>query len=158
MDSIFMVMDYVEHDLKSLMELLKSKKQFFVPGMSRQYLFIRISFAEPEISFVQVKSNVWWYNYFALSHICMTIGFFIGTWKRRTSSWAILASWKWVTLVSPASMALPSSHIPRSSWRSGIVLLSFFLAPKSILRPSMCGLSAVSSVQLSIFYWSVRLF
>ena len=33
MDSIFMVMDYVEHDLKSLMEVLKSKKQSFLPGM-----------------------------------------------------------------------------------------------------------------------------
>jgi cell division cycle 2-like protein len=32
MDSIFMVMDYVEHDLKSLMEVLKSKKQSFLPG------------------------------------------------------------------------------------------------------------------------------
>ncbi len=33
MDSIFMVMDYVEHDLKSLMEVLKSKKQSFLPGL-----------------------------------------------------------------------------------------------------------------------------
>lgn len=32
MDSIFMVMDYVEHDLKSLMEVLKSRKQYFLPG------------------------------------------------------------------------------------------------------------------------------
>merc|ERR1712071_307423 len=32
MDSIFMVMDYVEHDLKSLMEELKKKKQAFMPG------------------------------------------------------------------------------------------------------------------------------
>lgn len=32
MDKIFIVMDYVEHDLKSLMETMKSKKQVFVPG------------------------------------------------------------------------------------------------------------------------------
>jgi len=32
MDSIFMVMDYVEHDLKSLMEELKKKKHSFMPG------------------------------------------------------------------------------------------------------------------------------
>lgn len=32
MDKIFIVMDYVEHDLKSLMETMKHKKQVFVPG------------------------------------------------------------------------------------------------------------------------------
>ncbi|XP_014280812.1 cyclin-dependent kinase 11B [Halyomorpha halys] len=32
MDKIFIVMDYVEHDLKSLMETMKSKKQAFIPG------------------------------------------------------------------------------------------------------------------------------
>ncbi|XP_014260844.1 cyclin-dependent kinase 11B [Cimex lectularius] len=32
MDKIYIVMDYVEHDLKSLMETMKSKKQAFVPG------------------------------------------------------------------------------------------------------------------------------
>lgn len=32
MDKIFIVMDYVEHDLKSLMETMKHKKQFFLPG------------------------------------------------------------------------------------------------------------------------------
>ncbi|XP_073995005.1 cyclin dependent kinase 11B pitslre isoform X2 [Rhodnius prolixus] len=32
MDKIFIVMDYVEHDLKSLMETMKIKKQAFIPG------------------------------------------------------------------------------------------------------------------------------
>ncbi|KAL1124139.1 hypothetical protein AAG570_001909 [Ranatra chinensis] len=32
MDKIFIVMDYVEHDLKSLMETMKNKKQVFIPG------------------------------------------------------------------------------------------------------------------------------
>jgi cell division cycle 2-like protein len=32
MDKIFMVMDYVEHDLKSLMETLKAQKTMFLPG------------------------------------------------------------------------------------------------------------------------------
>nr|CAD7445799.1 unnamed protein product [Timema bartmani] len=32
MDKIYIVMDYVEHDLKSLMETMKSKKQVFIPG------------------------------------------------------------------------------------------------------------------------------
>ncbi|KAF7994544.1 hypothetical protein HCN44_004016 [Aphidius gifuensis] len=32
MDRIFIVMDYVEHDLKSLMETMKQKKQVFIPG------------------------------------------------------------------------------------------------------------------------------
>lgn len=32
MDKIFIVMDYVEHDLKSLMETMKHKKQVFLPG------------------------------------------------------------------------------------------------------------------------------
>ena len=32
MDKIFLVMDYVEHDLKSLMETMKTKKQVFVAG------------------------------------------------------------------------------------------------------------------------------
>lgn len=32
MDKIFIVMDYVEHDLKSLMETMKYKKQVFLPG------------------------------------------------------------------------------------------------------------------------------
>ncbi|GLH08610.1 Serine/threonine-protein kinase grp [Gryllus bimaculatus] len=32
MDKIFIVMDYVEHDLKSLMETMKQKKQCFIPG------------------------------------------------------------------------------------------------------------------------------
>ena len=41
MDSIFMVMDYVEHDLKSLMEVLKGRKQFFLPG---SYTFLFLSF------------------------------------------------------------------------------------------------------------------
>jgi cell division cycle 2-like protein len=33
MDKIFIVMDYVEHDLKSLMETMKQKKQVFIPGI-----------------------------------------------------------------------------------------------------------------------------
>ncbi|XP_060529144.1 serine/threonine-protein kinase PITSLRE isoform X2 [Cylas formicarius] len=32
MDKIFIVMDYVEHDLKSLMETMRHKKQSFMPG------------------------------------------------------------------------------------------------------------------------------
>lgn len=32
MDKIFIVMEYVEHDLKSLMDTMKSRKQSFVPG------------------------------------------------------------------------------------------------------------------------------
>ncbi|XP_033220118.1 cyclin-dependent kinase 11B-like isoform X3 [Belonocnema kinseyi] len=32
MDKIFIVMDYVEHDLKSLMETMKKKRQAFIPG------------------------------------------------------------------------------------------------------------------------------
>lgn len=32
MDKIFIVMDYVEHDLKSLMETMRHKKQNFMPG------------------------------------------------------------------------------------------------------------------------------
>ncbi|XP_012282419.1 cyclin-dependent kinase 11B isoform X2 [Orussus abietinus] len=32
MDKIFIVMEYVEHDLKSLMETMKQKKQVFIPG------------------------------------------------------------------------------------------------------------------------------
>lgn len=32
MDKIFIVMDYVEHDLKSLMETMNQKKQVFIPG------------------------------------------------------------------------------------------------------------------------------
>ncbi|XP_014229717.1 cyclin-dependent kinase 11A-like isoform X1 [Trichogramma pretiosum] len=32
MDKIFIVMDYVEHDLKSLIETMKSKNQVFIPG------------------------------------------------------------------------------------------------------------------------------
>lgn len=32
MDKIFIVMDYVEHDLKSLIETMKHKKQVFLPG------------------------------------------------------------------------------------------------------------------------------
>ncbi|KRT79925.1 protein kinase [Oryctes borbonicus] len=32
MDKIFIVMDYVEHDLKSLMETMRHKKQMFTPG------------------------------------------------------------------------------------------------------------------------------
>lgn len=31
-DKIFLVMDYVEHDLKSLMETLRQKKQEFIMG------------------------------------------------------------------------------------------------------------------------------
>ncbi|GLV39462.1 pitslre [Carabus blaptoides fortunei] len=32
MDKIFIVMDYVEHDLKSLMETMRNRRQVFVPG------------------------------------------------------------------------------------------------------------------------------
>lgn len=32
MDKIFIVMDYVEHDLKSLMETMRNRRQGFVPG------------------------------------------------------------------------------------------------------------------------------
>lgn len=32
MDKIFIVMDYVEHDLRSLMETMRGKKQVFLPG------------------------------------------------------------------------------------------------------------------------------
>lgn len=42
MDKIFIVMDYVEHDLKSLMETMRGKKQVFLPG----------------------KINLWRYSYF----------------------------------------------------------------------------------------------
>jgi len=33
MDKIFIVMDYVAHDLKSLMETMRHKKQVFLEGM-----------------------------------------------------------------------------------------------------------------------------
>ena len=39
MDSIFMVTDYVEHDLKSLMEELKKKKHSFMPGNNNSLIF-----------------------------------------------------------------------------------------------------------------------
>ena len=32
MDKIFIVMDFVSHDLKSLMELMRKKSQVFLPG------------------------------------------------------------------------------------------------------------------------------
>lgn len=32
MDKIFIVMDYVEHDLKGLMETMRTRKQVFLPG------------------------------------------------------------------------------------------------------------------------------
>jgi cell division cycle 2-like protein len=32
MDKIFIVMDFVAHDLKSLMELMRKKNQVFLPG------------------------------------------------------------------------------------------------------------------------------
>lgn len=34
MDKIFIVMDYVEHDMKSLMETMRQKKQSFTAGKS----------------------------------------------------------------------------------------------------------------------------
>jgi len=40
MDKIFIVMDYVEHDLKSLMETMKQKKQVFIPGDSLLHFVI----------------------------------------------------------------------------------------------------------------------
>jgi len=40
MDKIFIVMDYVEHDLKSLMETMKQKKQVFIPGDSLLFFVI----------------------------------------------------------------------------------------------------------------------
>lgn len=42
MDKIFIVMDYVEHDLKSLMETMKQKKQVFIPG--KYTLIIRLMY------------------------------------------------------------------------------------------------------------------
>lgn len=38
MDKIFIVMDYVAHDLKSLMETMRHKKQVFLPGESKLLL------------------------------------------------------------------------------------------------------------------------
>ncbi len=53
MDSIYMVMDYVEHDLKSLMEVLKSRKQFFLPGLSLFIIFyINLSVLSTNVSFL----------------------------------------------------------------------------------------------------------
>jgi hypothetical protein len=43
MDKIFIVMDYVEHDLKSLMETMKQKKQVFIPGDDSLVLFVIIN-------------------------------------------------------------------------------------------------------------------
>jgi len=40
MDKIFIVMDYMEHDLKSLMETMKQKKQFFILG---EYILTHIT-------------------------------------------------------------------------------------------------------------------
>lgn len=40
MDKIFIVMDYVEHDLKSLMETMKQKKQVFLPGQLSLMIYI----------------------------------------------------------------------------------------------------------------------
>lgn len=40
MDKIFIVMDYVEHDLKSLMETMKQKKQVFIPGRLYKIIII----------------------------------------------------------------------------------------------------------------------
>jgi len=42
MDKIFIVMDYVEHDMKSLMETMRQKKQSFTAGRSLYLLFISI--------------------------------------------------------------------------------------------------------------------
>lgn len=41
MDKIFIVMDYVEHDLKSLMETMRGKKQVFLPGIKRSVIILR---------------------------------------------------------------------------------------------------------------------
>lgn len=43
MDKIFIVMDYVEHDLKSLMETMKHKKQVFLPGV---YTILKLIYAQ----------------------------------------------------------------------------------------------------------------
>lgn len=40
MDKIFIVMDYVEHDMKSLMETMRQKKQSFTAGKSLYYILI----------------------------------------------------------------------------------------------------------------------
>lgn len=37
MDKIFIVMDYVEHDLKGLMETMRERKQVFIPGLYNVY-------------------------------------------------------------------------------------------------------------------------
>lgn len=42
MDKIFIVMDYVEHDMKSLMETMRQKKQSFTAGKLFYYIIVRI--------------------------------------------------------------------------------------------------------------------
>ena len=55
MDSIFMVMDYVEHDLKSLMEELKKKKHSFMPGLN---MFSSPHQNQPSQSFARHLVNI----------------------------------------------------------------------------------------------------
>lgn len=42
MDKIFIVMDYVEHDLKSLMETMRKKKQCFTAGWFFFYYIFKL--------------------------------------------------------------------------------------------------------------------
>lgn len=44
MDKIFIVMDYVAHDLKSLMETMRHKKQVFLEGMKMNIYFQNVSY------------------------------------------------------------------------------------------------------------------
>lgn len=57
MDKIFIVMDYVEHDLKSLIETMKQKKQVFIPG---EYILLHITgkLIFRRVTYVTAKINM----------------------------------------------------------------------------------------------------
>lgn len=57
MDKIFIVMDYVEHDLKSLMETMKQKKQVFIPGKYDEIIVLLIKEIKHEY-FVHRRSQM----------------------------------------------------------------------------------------------------
>lgn len=120
MDKIYIVMNYVEHDLKSLMETMK---QPFLPGsktsVSLTSVFVElwikaeqdfvlrmcevcvgwcVSVVYPvssqQLFILQVKWRLWWFSCSVGSDISTTTGFSIVIWRRPTCCWATRASWR----------------------------------------------------------------
>lgn len=138
MDKIYLVMDFVEHDLKSLMETMK--QPFLLGEVKTLMLQLLRAVAHLHDNWIlhrDLKTSNLLLSHSGILKVSLKP-------NKRISFIAIVSRWAisgWHVNTAPHWRATP-----RWWWHSGIVLPSYFFRPRNILSPSTIGLWAVFSV------------